>query len=78
MPFRSKSASEKRSYAMVKNLVENHNRTEKRDGAGFYDYPKGGQKKLWPGLKEIYTPDVNAVSEEDVKKRMLHRQVLES
>jgi 3-hydroxyacyl-CoA dehydrogenase / enoyl-CoA hydratase / 3-hydroxybutyryl-CoA epimerase len=73
-----KSASEKRSYAMVKNLVENHNRTGKRDGAGFYDYPKGGQKKLWPGLKEIYTPDVNAVLEEDVKKRMLHRQVLES
>ena len=73
-----KSASEKRSYAMVKNLVENHNRTGKRDGAGFYDYPKGGQKKLWPGLKEIYTPDVNAVSEEDIKKRMLHRQVLES
>ncbi len=73
-----KSASEKRSYAMVKNLVENHNRTGKRDGAGFYDYPKGGQKKLWPGLKEIYTPNVNAVSEEDVKKRMLHRQVLES
>lgn len=73
-----KSASEKRSYAMVKNLVENHNRTGKRDGAGFYDYPKGGQKKLWPGLKEIYTPDVNAVSEEDIQKRMLHRQVLES
>jgi 3-hydroxyacyl-CoA dehydrogenase/enoyl-CoA hydratase/3-hydroxybutyryl-CoA epimerase len=73
-----KSASEKRSYAMVKNLVENHQRTGKRDGAGFYDYPKGGQKKLWPGLKEIYTPKLDAVSEEDVKKRMLHRQVLES
>ena len=73
-----KSAAEKRSYAMVKDLVENHKRTGKRDGAGFYDYPKGGQKKLWPGLKEIYTPNVDALSEEVVKKRMLHRQVLES
>ena len=73
-----KSAAEKRSYAMVKDLVDNHKRTGKRDGAGFYDYPKGGQKKLWPGLKEIYTPNVDALSEEVVKKRMLHRQVLES
>ena len=40
-----KSAAEKRSYAMVKDLVENHQRTGKRDGAGFYDYPKGGQKE---------------------------------
>ena len=30
-----KSAAEKRSYAMVKDLVENHKRTGKRDGAGF-------------------------------------------
>ena len=73
-----KSPAEKRSYAMVKDLVENHKRTGKRDGAGFYDYPKGGQKKLWPGLKEIYTPNVDALTEEIVKKRMLHRQVLES
>ena len=72
-----RKAAEKRSYAMVKDLVENHKRTGKRDGAGFYDYPKGGQRN-WPGLKEIYTPNVDALSEEVVKKRMLHRQVLES
>lgn len=73
-----KNESEKRSYKMVKDLVENHNRTGKRDGAGFYDYPKGGQKKLWPGLKDLYNPKVDAVSEEVVAKRLMHRQVLES
>ncbi len=73
-----KQESEKRTYAIVKNLVENHNRTGKRDGAGFYDYPKGGQKKLWPGLKEIFTPNLEAVSEEIITKRLLSRQVLES
>lgn len=73
-----KQESEKRTYAIVKNLVENHNRTGKRDGAGFYDYPKGGQKKLWPGLKEIFTPNLEAVSEETITKRLLSRQVLES
>ena len=69
---------EKRTYALVKNLVENHQRTGKKDGAGFYDYPKGGQKKLWAGLKEIFPPKPGAIAEEEVKKRLLHRQVLES
>ena len=73
-----KQESEKRTYAIVKNLVENHNRTGKRDGAGFYDYPKGGQKKLWSGLKEIFTPNLEAVSEKIITKRLLSRQVLES
>ena len=73
-----KKAFEKRTYNLVKNLVENHQRTGKKDGAGFYDYPKGGQKKLWAGLKEIFSPKPGAIEEEEVKKRLLHRQVLES
>ena len=73
-----KKAFEKRTYNLVKNLVENHQRTGKKDGAGFYDYPKGGQKKLWAGLKEIFPPKPGAIEEEEVKKRLLHRQVLES
>ena len=73
-----KTSTEERSYKIVKDLVENHQRTGKRDGAGFYDYPKGGQKKLWAGLKELFPPKVDAVKEPIVKKRMLHRQALES
>lgn len=73
-----KNESEKRTYALIKDLVENHKRTGKRDGAGFYDYPKGGQKKLWSGLKELYSPKSDTLSEEIVAKRLMHRQVLES
>lgn len=73
-----KTEGEKRTYDIVKNLVENHNRTGKRDGAGFYDYPKGGQKKLWEGLKEIFPPKPGELKEAIVKKRLLHRQALES
>lgn len=73
-----KKEFEKRTYNLVKNLVENHKRTGKKDGAGFYDYPKGGQKKLWAGLKEIFPPKPGAIAEAEVKKRLLHRQVLES
>ena len=61
---------------MVKDLVKII-RTGKRDGAGFGDYPKEGERNS-ARLKDIYTPNVDALTEEVVKKRMLHRQVLES
>ena len=28
-------------------------------GAGFYDYPVGAPKKLWPGLRDQVRPDVD-------------------
>ena len=29
-------------------------RIGKKAGQGFYDYPEGGKKRLWPGLAELY------------------------
>src|ERR1700748_962128 len=36
-------------------MVETHGRLGRKNAKGFYDYPeKGkGQKKLWPGLKDL-------------------------
>ena len=65
------------SYELVKKLVE-LGRTSKKDGAGFYDYPQGGKKKLWPGLKELYNPDPKTLGKETIAKRIMHRQALES
>ncbi|NGP53983.1 3-hydroxyacyl-CoA dehydrogenase NAD-binding domain-containing protein [Thioalkalivibrio sp. XN8] len=53
-------------------------RLGKRYGAGFYEYPEGGKKYLWPGLAEVYPvaaeqPDVGAV-----KRRLLYIQSLET
>ncbi len=67
-----------RSYEIIKNLVENHGRTSKKDGKGFYDYPKGEKKKLWKGLADIYPPDINTLDKETIAKRIMHRQALES
>jgi 3-hydroxyacyl-CoA dehydrogenase / enoyl-CoA hydratase / 3-hydroxybutyryl-CoA epimerase len=64
--------------AVITRFHDELNRLGKRYGAGFYAYPEGGRKHLWPGLSEIYPlapeqPDVEAV-----KKRLLYIQSLET
>jgi 3-hydroxyacyl-CoA dehydrogenase / enoyl-CoA hydratase / 3-hydroxybutyryl-CoA epimerase len=53
-------------------------RLGKRYGAGFYEYPEGGRKHLWPGLAEIYPPAAVQPDVEAVKKRLLYIQSLET
>ena len=77
-PTPDKHPSQVRSYKMIKELVETHKRTGKKDGAGFYDYPKGEKKKLWPELKNLYQSNVEAMDKETIAKRIMHRQALES
>ena len=69
-----KKAFEKRTYNLVKNLVENHQRTGKK--TALVSMITQRAKKLWAGLKNF--PKPGAIEEEEVKKRLLHRQVIES
>ncbi len=77
-PTPNKPAFQERSYKMQKDLVDNHGRKGKKWGAGFYDYPKGLPKKLWPGLAEKYNSNVDYLDKETVGKRILHRQAIEA
>lgn len=77
-PSPNKAPYQTRMYNIQKNLVENHERKGKKWGKGFYDYPEGGKKKLWPGLKELYNSNVDTLDKETVGKRILHRQALEA
>ena len=70
----SKEASDRIHDEMV---VEN-GRLGRAYGGGFYDYPEGGQKHIWPGLKELYPVKDTGISHEDIKDRILFRQVIES
>jgi 3-hydroxyacyl-CoA dehydrogenase / enoyl-CoA hydratase / 3-hydroxybutyryl-CoA epimerase len=40
--------------AVVDRMVDEFERTGKAAGAGFYDYPEGRPKHLWPGLREHF------------------------
>ena len=77
-PTPNKPEFQERSYKMQKDLVDNHGRKGKKWGAGFYDYPKGSPKKLWPGLAEKYNSNVAYLDKETVGKRILHRQAIEA
>ena len=50
----------------------------KKAGKGFYEYPAGEKKFLWPELFTHFPLDKNQLDAENVKKRLLHRQALET
>jgi 3-hydroxyacyl-CoA dehydrogenase/enoyl-CoA hydratase/3-hydroxybutyryl-CoA epimerase len=53
-------------------------REGKAYNGGFYDYPENGAKTVWPELRKLYgKSDVN-ISHDDIKDRILFRQVIES
>ena len=61
----------------VMNGLQNELR-DKRFGKGFYDYPDGAKKHLWPGLKELYPLADEQPTADEVKKRLLYRQAIET
>ena len=63
---------------VARHFVEDLDRRGKRFGAGFYEYPEGQKKRLWTGLGEQYPLAAEQPSVEEVKKRLLYIQALES
>ncbi len=67
-----------RIYKLQKMMVEKYGRGGKKAGAGYYEYPEGGKKYLWPKLAEIFNTKVDTLDKETIGKRILHRQALEA
>src|SRR5579883_1222457 len=68
-----------RSDALVDLMVEKLGRIGKKAGKGFYEYPTDGRKKfLWPGLTEHFPPAAEQPDVEEVKKRLLYVQSVET
>ncbi len=64
--------------AVVDTMVVEHGRGGRHHGGGFYVYSDDGSKSLWPGLFELYfKPDV-ALADEDIRDRLMFRQVIET
>ena len=49
-----------------------------RAAAGFYDYPEGGKKVLWPGSRSEYPRLAQQPGVEELKTRLLYIQALET
>ncbi len=53
-------------------------RQGRKSGGGFYDFPAGAPKRLWPGLSKMYPPASTQPDSVDVKNRLLYIQALET
>jgi len=62
---------------MFERMVSEFKRPGRAGGGGFYDYPQGGKKSLWSGLKQFEKPGV-AWDMQELKDRFLYRQAIET
>ena len=59
-------------------LVNEYKRGGKAAGGGFYEYPAGGQKHLWPELKARFERADQQIPAQDVRDRLLFIQAIET
>ena len=80
-------SAEGRSYAattgelLVERMVKEFGRHGRAAGAGFYDYPADGPKRLWAGLKSHFEKPFAGdplAAQEAIKQRLLYRQAIET
>jgi 3-hydroxyacyl-CoA dehydrogenase/enoyl-CoA hydratase/3-hydroxybutyryl-CoA epimerase len=67
---------------IIDRMCEEFNRKGRAAGAGFYEYPAGGKKHLWPGLKQHFQRADGGVPTpeqfQDLKDRFLYMQSIET
>jgi len=66
------------AFAVIDLLLNEYKRPGKAAGGGFYDYPAGGQKHLWPQLKNRFEKADGQISPKDVRDRLLFVQAIET
>jgi 3-hydroxyacyl-CoA dehydrogenase/enoyl-CoA hydratase/3-hydroxybutyryl-CoA epimerase len=73
-------AVDPRQKALLEEMVEKRGRFGRKNGKGFYDYPAGAPKKLWPGLAELQPKhlDPEKIDVQELKDRLLAMQALET
>ncbi len=64
------------SDAVMAQMVE-MGRLGRKSAKGWYDYPEGGKKHLWPGLADLFPRAAEQPDVEAVKERLLYRQLVE-
>jgi 3-hydroxyacyl-CoA dehydrogenase/enoyl-CoA hydratase/3-hydroxybutyryl-CoA epimerase len=63
---------------LVERMVKELNRPGRAAGGGFYDYPAGGKKQLWPELRTLFEKPNTNWNIQTIKDRLLYRQAVET
>ena len=66
------------SDSVIDRMIDELDRAGKLAGKGFYDYPQGGKKTLWPGLAEAFGAGSKEIPFDDMQERFLFVQSLET
>ncbi len=63
---------------LVERMVKEFGRNGRAAEGGFYDYPAGAKKTLWPELKNLFEKPGASWNMQDLKDRLLYRQAVET
>ena len=81
---RADAAAEGRAHVasvgerLVEKMVKELGRPGRAGGGGFYDYPAGAPKRLWPGLAKHFAKDGASTDLDALRQRLLYRQSIET
>jgi 3-hydroxyacyl-CoA dehydrogenase / enoyl-CoA hydratase / 3-hydroxybutyryl-CoA epimerase len=65
-------------WNVLRHFVEDLGRLGRKSGGGYYDYPAGAKKVLWPGLAQEYPRVARQPELSELQKRLLYVQALET
>ncbi|MEO0367557.1 MAG: 3-hydroxyacyl-CoA dehydrogenase NAD-binding domain-containing protein [Pseudomonadota bacterium] len=63
---------------VIKDMITDNGRGGRHHGGGYYEYHEDGSKEIWPGLFDLYYDSSVDYPEQDMKDRLMFRQVIES
>jgi 3-hydroxyacyl-CoA dehydrogenase/enoyl-CoA hydratase/3-hydroxybutyryl-CoA epimerase len=64
---------------VIGRMVNEFGRKGKVFGGGYYEYPEGGKKHMWPGLRDAFAPaGYHSIPYQDIKDRLVFCQCLEA
>ena len=63
---------------VIKDMITDNGRGGRYHGGGYYEYHEDGTKNIWPGLYDLYFNEDYEISDQDIKDRLMFRQVIEA
>lgn len=63
---------------IVEDMVVKNGRGGRHHGGGYYEYHEDGSKRIWPGLLDLYYDENYEIDDQNIKDRLMFRQVIES
>ncbi len=63
---------------VIKDMITDNGRGGRYHGGGYYEYHEDGSKNFWPPLYDLYYNADYQISDQDIKDRLMFRQVIET